>query len=130
MKFYLAARYSRHPEMRDHRTMLELYKHTVTSRWINGKHVSEDPDTAAAFAAEDLADIVLADAVVCFNEEPRVPNTSRGGRHVEFGFAYALHKPIYLVGPKENVFHWLIRDNFRYETIPDFFADIASGRIA
>ena len=33
--------------------------------------------------------------------------SGRGGRHVEFGLAIAWGKPVYLVGERENVFHWL-----------------------
>ena len=30
-----------------------------------------------------------------------------GGRHVEFGVAVEAGKPIYVIGGKENIFHWL-----------------------
>lgn len=36
VKIYLAARYSRHPEMRVVRDRLEASGHKVVSRWIEG----------------------------------------------------------------------------------------------
>lgn len=66
--------------------------------------------TAAAlrtrFAQEDWDDLLAADIVVSFTEEPRGTN-SRGGRHVEFGAGLALGKRAHVVGPRENVFHCL-----------------------
>lgn len=32
---------------------------------------------------------------------------ARGGRHVEFGLAVAWEKRIVVIGPQENIFHWL-----------------------
>ena len=41
-----------------------------------------------------------------FAEEPSAPY-SRGGRHVEFGYALATGKKVRVIGPEENVFHGL-----------------------
>jgi hypothetical protein len=40
------------------------------------------------------------------------PNTilATGGRHVEFGLALAQGKRVIIVGPRENVFHYLLPD--------------------
>lgn len=32
---------------------------------------------------------------------------TRGGRYVEFGYMLGCRKPILVVGPKENIFHYL-----------------------
>lgn len=94
--------------MREVREKLHRIGHTVTSRWINGEHeLLEGRDCAemARFAQEDIEDLRKADMVLYF-----VPDSShrqRGGRHVEFGIALALDIPIKVIGPKENVFHWL-----------------------
>lgn len=127
MKVYLAARYSRRLELVGYRTALELYGIEVTSRWLNGSHQIADDgvpigddgealvevgdtDRAAMlrqhFAQEDVADVMAADMVISFTEPPR-SNASRGGRHVEYGIALALGKQCIVVGPRENVFHWL-----------------------
>ncbi|MEM6327437.1 MAG: hypothetical protein AAF791_10000 [Bacteroidota bacterium] len=109
---YLASRYSRNPEMREVRTRLESIGYTVTSRWINGDHQIDDEGLSVEasraererFAREDLEDLRSASICISFSEVPRSTN-SRGGRHVEHGYALALGKRCIVVGPRENVFH-------------------------
>jgi hypothetical protein len=125
MKIYLASRYSRFKEMQQVRADLEKDGHVVTSRWINGGHqISDDGLSAQAkeserirFAQEDLADLQEATICINFTEEPRSTN-SRGGRHVEFGFAFGTCKRCIVVGPRENVFHCLPQ----VEWYPDYAA--------
>lgn len=112
-KIYLAARYSRFEELQGYRTQLEALGYEVTSRWINGDHqVSNDALAQAKheerirFAVEDRDDLMAAEIVVAFAEEPRT-TTTRGGRHVEFGIALALGKRLIAVGWRENVFYCL-----------------------
>ena len=120
MKIYLAARYSRYPEMQRYATQLEEKGHTITSRWIAGNHQISDAalndegsrEQRSLFAEEDWFDLVMADAVISFTEEPRKTNTSRGGRHVEFGGALAMGKHCSVVGYRENIFHCLPEVNF------------------
>lgn len=110
LKVYLAARYSRREEMCRYRNQLESGGHIeVTSRWINGEHQAENDElvhggSATRFASEDIKDLDDAVVVVNFTEEPR-GTSSRGGRHVEFGYALAMRKHVIVVGPRENVFH-------------------------
>lgn len=111
---YLAARYSRREELCRYRNELEVLGHAVTSRWLNGNHqiddkglsIEADAALRERFAQEDYEDLVAADWVISFTEEPRSTN-SRGGRHVEFGLALGLGKHCIVVGPRENVFHCL-----------------------
>ena len=125
-KFYLAARYSRRAEMvRYSVELLDRGGHEVTSRWIEGAHRipkgrGVDEDEARRFALEDLADIDAADVVLCFTEEAGTPHT-RGGRHVEFGYALARGKRCYCIGPCENVFYWLL-DVPQYLTFEGFWS--------
>lgn len=58
------------------------------------------------FARDDIEDVLAADVVIAFTEEPRTTN-SRGGRHVELGIALGAGKRIIVVGPRENIFCWL-----------------------
>ena len=104
MNVYLAARYDRMPEMVEVAEQLRRIGHEVTSRWIRG---FGNPD--AETALYDLTDIVIADAIILFTEDPtaNVPFAARGGRHVEFGYALRAGKKLYLVGPRENIFHEL-----------------------
>lgn len=115
MKIYLAARYSRNPEMREHRDALEAAGHVVTSRWIDQhggeleesftpERLDRDPDFCGRFALVDVEDLEGADMVVSFTGNG---GGGKGGRHVEFGLAAALKKRLVLIGPRENVFHCL-----------------------
>jgi hypothetical protein len=121
---YLAARYSRRKELAGYRDgdLARLGIH-VPAVWLNGDHQLDDlgvpvsetgevlfeSDRAAAahyraqFATDDLGDVLSADILIAFTEEPRSTN-SRGGRHVELGIALGAGKPVYIVGPRENVF--------------------------
>lgn len=116
---YLAARYSRYQEMQGYARALQGLGCVITSRWIQGDHqVSDlelgDLDVGAEasqekreqFAWEDVQDLRQASVMINFTEPPRAGPT-RGGRHVEFGLAYAYGKKILVVGHRENVFHCL-----------------------
>lgn len=135
VKIYLAARYSRHPEMQGYAAELRELGYVITSRWINGSHQLMldgkplGPEREAMFesahesmesqrrefAQHDWDDLMDADIVVSFTEQPRVLGNSRGGRHVEFGAALAVGKRCVVVGFRENVFHCLNQVEW-YET--------------
>ncbi len=111
LKVYLAARYNRRDEMRERRKDLHAVGIQVTSRWLDEKSdtnvdMGEESDSFyVTTAAVDLADIERADIFILFSENP-LEGFKRGGRHVEYGYALKAGKPIYVVGPKENVFHY------------------------
>lgn len=110
MRIYLAAKYSRNPEMRVLRDGLETCGHDVMSRWINGNHELTDINNDLEyirFAQEDFEDLRNSDLVLWFAEPENIEGRNRGGRHVEFGLALAWGIPIIVIGRKENVFHWL-----------------------
>lgn len=104
MKLYLAARYQRGKELLDNHIQLLARGHEPTSQWVFQSLSTELelPLTQAATAC--LRDIDRAEAVVFFAEEPTV-GYNTGGRHVEFGYAIAKGKRIFVIGPQENVFH-------------------------
>ncbi len=113
MKIYLAALYSRRLELAAYRKQIEALGHTVTSRWLNGEHVlpmgalmqdEESVEELRRFAREDVSDVLDADLVISFTETGPTP---RGGRHVEFGLAFAVGKRLWVVPGRENIFHWL-----------------------
>ena len=143
MKIYLASRYSRRKELCAYRDRLEELGHVVTSRWLNGSHQIADngkpigesgealvegdaggnsSEAAAmrlAFAKEDVLDVMDSDLVISFTEPPK-STASRGGRHVEFGLAIGVGKRVWVVGYRENVFHWLSDVKF-YASFDDAF---------
>lgn len=98
MNVYLAARYERRLELVGYAEDLRDLGHVVTSRWLHGNDALPVPEQVRM----DLEDIDRADAVVSFTESPGI--YSRGGRHVEFGYALAKGKRLILVGPPENIF--------------------------
>ena len=125
MKVYLASRFSRASELLGYKAELERHGVEVTSRWLLGGHEwagTDDEqlpvDVGERFAREDLEDLIAADVVVCFTEAPR-SGPSRGGRHVEFGYALAMGKELFVCGPAENVFYCLdsVRLHETWETV-------------
>lgn len=111
---YLAARYSRHPEMRGVRDVLTAIGHTVTSRWIDmhgGKYptsftpeiLNDDPAYCGELGQHDVEDVTRADTCISFTSG----GGGKGGRHVEFGLALGLGKRVIVVGPREHIFHTL-----------------------
>jgi hypothetical protein len=124
MKVYLAAQYRRRDELAGYRTILERLGIEVTSRWLNERNpldtkMGDDPDAFYVETATiDLEDIDRADALVFFAEDPLV-GVPRGGRHFEHGYGFAKGKAIFVVGPKENVFHYIGR-NYHFPTFEEF----------
>lgn len=87
----------------------------MTSRWLRyggmaHQHLDEMKfvDAMAMVAINDLSDIDDADLVVVFSPKNAL-KVGTGGRHVEFGYAYGIGKPIVLVGKHGNAFHYLPR---------------------
>lgn len=83
-----------------------------------GSASDEAAEMRKRFAWEDISDLLAADTIIAFTEPPR-SSASRGGRHVEWGIALGIncfaadrgiiHRAFRLivVGPRENLFHWL-----------------------
>jgi hypothetical protein len=133
---YLAARYSRYPELQSYAKDLEALGHTVTSRWIKGDHEIRADGKAETdawhhvWAQEDYTDLVAAEVCISFTEGPEnVPGRARGGRHTEYGIALALGKCCIVIGYRENVFHWLDTVAF-YPTWDAFLAAHAQFTLA
>lgn len=124
MKLYLASRYDRREELVAIASVLQEQGHHVTSRWLGG-HGQPDADSALY----DLTDVIVADVLILFTEEPtaHVAYAARGGRHVEFGYALRAGKRMFVVGPRENIFHELRA----VTVVPDVAALVRElGRIA
>lgn len=108
---YLAGRYDHREELAALAEILDGSGHfEITSRWIRGDHEMNRGDVAdqknPAYALDDLLDVLRADIVIHKTEDNSVGYTS-GGRHVEFGIALASGKQNIIIGPQENVFHYL-----------------------
>ena len=97
---------------------------TVTSRWLDFRKM---PSWSFGIARDDCEDLMAADAVIIFTE---IPNTilATGGRHVEYGLALAQGKRVIIVGPRENVFHYLLPDSQVFVTWNKAFATMKRQR--
>lgn len=108
LHIYLAARISRHEEMRDYAEQLQQHNILVVSSWINRtlhmKHANRSDmsyEERATVAAHDISDINMAHVLILFSEEQ--PGKGNG-RLVEFGYAYGKGIDCWVVGPLENLF--------------------------
>ena len=112
---YLSAKYSRREEMARCKRQLEssgLIE--VTNRWCDGDDRANPEEMVqlvqdglgGRFASEDIKNIEAAHVVICFTEE-RGTWDWLGDRHVELGIALAHRRKVFVVGPRENVFHHL-----------------------
>lgn len=133
---YLAARYSRFPEMLRAAKQLTVHGHAVTSHWILGKH--ESPAYSQALgrpfmplgAQEDPEALVATEIVIAFTEPPEEPPSwGRGGGYIECAMALALGKRCIVVGYRENVLHWLEKIEF-YETWQACLATLIAEKIS
>ena len=135
MKVYIAGQYARRNEFRKYARLLNAAGIDVTSNWLNETNPlktqmgDDTPEFYQATAALDLRDVKRADAVLFFAEDPLV-GIPRGGRHVEFGYALGLHIPIYVIGPKENVFHYLMAPHYvrHFESVEDYLASVSRSK--
>lgn len=130
MRIYLAGRYGRRLELRAYAERLRALGHEITSRWLDGEHEAFDAtptrEQMIEWSYDDISDICDADVLIAFTEPP-TSEYSRGGRHVEFGYALAKGMFLARVGPVENIFYsWC---NAGFGTADDFFAAVESGDI-
>lgn len=116
MKIYTAAAWGRREEVKQVAAELEKVGVIITSHWLN------EPVPPAGSKLEkwrretalvDIEDIKAADMIVRFSDtdeakNPLVPSALiSGARMFETGFAWALGKPVVVVGGKQNVFDYL-----------------------
>lgn len=113
MNVYIAAPFSWKDEINDYATELRSLGINVTSSWLEEK---ADPKCTLdqfqdsyheEIAAVDVRDIDAAQVVAVFTIDPLGPPKPRGGRHWETGYAYGRNKEVIVIGPKENIFHYL-----------------------
>ncbi len=119
MRFYLASRFSRAPEMRVIRTRMLDCGVEVTSTWIDQEENVDDCGTeqATLIAQRDILDIERADSILLWGENGRV--LSRGGRLFEFGYSYATGHRCFVLNYRDQVFSALPRVEF-FGSFQDF----------
>lgn len=107
MRFYIAASYSRREECQALMHTLEEHGHECTAHWLKDDHSNLEPEWRVHYAHVDLNDVRRAHVFISLTE-PAGSTHNRGGRHVEFGYAYANNKRMIMIGDREeNIFHYL-----------------------
>ena len=115
LKVYLAASFSRQAEMRLIAADLTCFDIEITSRWLfeeqGLKHGNARRKHMMRCAFTDLEDVRAADLLVRFSDDlspAMVPShLATGARMGETLYAYALGKPVIIVGGHQNVFDFL-----------------------
>lgn len=108
MKIYLAHNFKARWWLRDYKALLEQNGHEVTSRWISQNYPDiRNPEGEQKYALEDLEDIDAADALILFTDQ--YGEKPGKGKFMEYGYAYAKGKQIYLHGLDYNssIFYYL-----------------------
>lgn len=122
--FYIAGAYARRFEFRQHADQLRALGHTVTSSWIDTHEDGQDFEAhAAGWSKRDFEDIEAADIMLSFTE-PKGSTNTRGGRHVELGYALAKEKLIVVIGRKETTFHYLMPTDHVYAEFEDYLREV------
>lgn len=105
MTIYLAASWNVRMTAGAIRDQFQAAGVTVRSRWLDVKFAASLPENEVARqeARNDVEDIRAADALVLLADFP----SSSGGMHFETGYAYALGKPVFIIGKQSMVFHHL-----------------------
>jgi nucleoside 2-deoxyribosyltransferase len=131
MKVYLAAGFSRKNEIAEKSQELENLGIKVTSTWPwensapDSKLGESTENELRALARKDLEEILAADALILFTQDPEKPFV-RGGRMHETGFAHAAGKSLLICGPRENIFHYLPEIN-QFNTWEDLKATLTKA---
>ena len=103
---YIAAPFKRKREALEVARELEGMGIESNARWLTAHPDSDDPVELGRQAEDDLRDVAAADIFILLNYKGWLME-GQGGKHVETGYALAMGKPVYLVGKRWNVFHYL-----------------------
>lgn len=131
MKLYIAA----HSQEAAASLMQALQSrgHKVTSRWIladkkfnQGIKAYTDAERTAITIMDEEDVRTAIDGLVLLAEGPgkMVP----GGKHVETGIALALGRDVFVIGRRENIFHWHPRVQL-FDSIQEFLEKIDAQMI-
>jgi len=106
MKFYIASK-SQLAVLGWRDTIVDL-GHEVTARWLDQEGFGSGPPYDDAertkYAQQDEDDVYRCNALI-LRAEPDLKGV-KGGKHVETGMALILGKPVFVIGERENIFHW------------------------
>ena len=105
MIFYLASNWDSKSRLQPIARDLRRLGHTVTSTWLDEDEAQNFDaltlDQQLAYAHRDFDEIDAAQVLILDTLEQSLT----GGREVEVGYALRCFLPIWLVGPRRNIFH-------------------------
>jgi hypothetical protein len=129
MKIYPAASYPRKEEAKTLALILQTHGHEIVAGWLtedegyksDNQRRNESRYTMckrlSAAAVRDLREMKDAEVIVSFTEGEH--QTTHGGRHSELGIALARGIMVFIIGPREQVFHFHPAV-IQYDTLDDF----------
>lgn len=102
MKIFLAGWFDSRERLRLARDTLNKMGHTVRSRWLD-EETPPPPDDAEVIerAVIDMEDLAQVEVLVL----DTLDEDHRGGREVEFGYFLRRADPLFIVGPRRNIYH-------------------------
>lgn len=106
MKIYIATSYTNKYAGQTFAEELIAEGHIVTATWLTRVEKEElaTEDDKRQYARRDLADIDEADALIVLT---RNLDRVTSGMWVEFGYAWAKDKAVFICGPHKNIFSHL-----------------------
>jgi nucleoside 2-deoxyribosyltransferase len=116
LKVYVAARWDDRDVALELKRTLERNGLIVTSTWLT-PHDNQSMDALKARgplrvvadarerAIKDFEDIDASDVLLVYSPKSSHRNGT-GGKHVETGYALANGKPVFVLGDRENIFHY------------------------
>ena len=104
MKLYIAATFEAKDAMRIFADKLTAQGYEITASWLYRDEPMSPgnlpvPGACIPYAQRDLQDIDASDALLLFSGP-----SPRGGKWVEFGYALAKGKQLFVCGPQSNIF--------------------------
>lgn len=110
MLAYIASNYESKNAIKKYVAELQISGVGVSSTWQDEPHSPQSGGLGGSdptyYAKRDLEEIDACDWFVIFSQEP-TQATYRNGRNVELGYAIARKKNLLVIGPYENIFHYL-----------------------
>src|SRR4029077_17405618 len=113
MKIYITSVFESRPRIRPYRDKLWELGHEITASWLDESKKPSGMELLIFWkklAIKDLSEIRAAECFILDTLE----DSPRGGKEAEFGAAVSAVQPkfVYLVGPRKNVFHYLVDQQF------------------
>jgi nucleoside 2-deoxyribosyltransferase len=103
----------------------------IVSTWLDEKEDEPEKCQVSDFTSEYLQTIAIRDVNELHKADgiivDTIDSTPRGGREVELGVMLGLGRPIVVIGPRRNVFHFLPMSQVdHFDTWEEFFAYLSA----